>query len=86
MLAHFLEKFIELFNAEVVKQRRIGRDILLAGIPEQQRALESYLGCRRSIRFRLARACPRPRPKAYRSGSRDYFRRRDRFTSVALRI
>ena len=30
------------------------------------------------------RSCPRPRPKTYRLGTRGYFKRRDRFTSVAL--
>lgn len=29
-------------------------------------------------------SCPRPRSNAFRSGSRNYFRRRDRFTPVAL--
>ena len=33
---------------------------------------------------KLLRSCPRPRPQAYRSGTRNYFKRRDRFTSVAL--
>ena len=34
---------------------------------------------------KLLGSCPRPRPKAYPSARRDYFRRRDRFT-VALQI
>ena len=29
-------------------------------------------------------SCPREQPKAYRSATRSYFKRRDRFTSVAL--
>lgn len=35
---------------------------------------------------KLLGSCPRKRPKAYRSGTRTYFKRRDRFTSVALQI
>ena len=33
---------------------------------------------------KLFGSCPREQPKAYRSGNRAYFKRRDRFTSVAL--
>jgi IS30 family transposase len=33
---------------------------------------------------KLFGSCPREQPKAYRSGTRGYFKRRDRFTSVAL--
>ena len=33
---------------------------------------------------KLFGSCPRAQPKAYRSATRAYFRRRDRFTSVAL--
>ena len=33
---------------------------------------------------KLLGSCPREQPKAYRSGTRTYFKRRDRFTSVAL--
>ena len=33
---------------------------------------------------KLLGSCPREQPKAYRTGTRNYFKRRDRFTSVAL--
>ncbi len=33
---------------------------------------------------KLSGSCPREQPKAYRTGTREHFKRRDRFTSVAL--
>ena len=49
------------------------------GLPVERRPWVAACG-------KLLGFCPRPRPKAYPSARRDYFRRRDRFTSVALQI